>query len=509
MLQLFGVSFSTPQLLAVTFTLWVTYKVASGISYNAKLRKLGARAPVRRSYFPLSLDIVYEVVTQSLKDKNYELWLNMFNKYAPGRWTIEAGAGERVILTAEPENIKAILATQFKEYGKGPQFHKDWAPFLGDGIFNVDGNLWHNSRQMIRPQFVKDRLSDLDIFEEHVQILMKKLGEAPEIDILDMLFKYTLDAATHFLFGASVDSQLHAQTAFADAFNSVQHIQGIIARMGPYNWAVPRKRLGYYKSLNILDNFIDTYIDKALALSPKELEEKSNHDEDYTFLHSIAAYTRDRKMLRDQLVSTLLAGRDTTACTLTWILYHLSMDHDVLAKLRAEIIETVGLEKAPTYQNLKDMKYLQNVMNETLRLYPVVPYNVRVSLQDTTLPTGGGPDGTQPVAIAKGTPIGYSPLVMQRRADLYPPVESGFPAPDRFVPERWQTWTPKTWQYIPFNGGPRICIGQQFALTEMGYTLVRLLQRFETIESMMGGEDPGMRSDIVLQPSKVVKLAFR
>lgn len=77
--------------------------------------------------------MAYEVVTQSLIDKNYELWVNMFKKWAPGRWTIEAGAGQRVILTAEPENIKAILATQFKEYGKGQQFHDDWFDFLGNG----------------------------------------------------------------------------------------------------------------------------------------------------------------------------------------------------------------------------------------------------------------------------------------------------------------------------------------------------------------------------------------
>lgn len=267
--------------------------------------------------------------------------------------------------------------------------------------------------------------------------------------------------------------------------------------------------MGFYSSLSVLDNFVNMYIDKALALSPQELEEKSNHDEGYTFLHSIAAYTRDRKTLRDQLVSTLLAGRDTTACTLTWVLYHLSEQPAVLATLRGEIMQHVGRDRAPTYQDLKDMKYLQNVMNETLRLYPVVPYNIRISLTDTTLPVGGGPDGAQPVAIPKGTPVGYSTLVMQRRADLYPPVESGFPDPAAFVPERWQTWTPKTWQYIPFNGGPRICIGQQFALTEMGYTLVRLLQRFETIGNNMGGEHPGLHSDIVLQPSKAVKLAFQ
>jgi cytochrome P450 len=77
-----------------------------------------------------------------------------------------------------------------------------------------------------------------------------------------------------------------------------------------------------------------------------------------------------------------------------------------------------------------------------------------------------------------------------------------------FLDRRWDSWTPKSWTYIPFNGGPRICIGQQFALTEMGYTLVRLLQQFSGIENLMDGEHPGLHADIVLQPAHEVKVRF-
>jgi cytochrome P450 len=267
--------------------------------------------------------------------------------------------------------------------------------------------------------------------------------------------------------------------------------------------------MGFYNSISTINHFVSQFIDEALALSPEELKEKTKHDKGYTFLYAIASYTRDRNMLRDQLLSVLVAGRDTTACTLTWIIYHLSMDPAITKRLRQEIMDTIGSERSPTYTDLKIMKYLQHILNETLRLYPVVPYNIRISLKDTTLPTGGGLDGQEPIGIRAGTRIGYSTLVMQRREDLYPLPSAEFPPVSAFAPERWDNWTPKSWTYIPFNGGPRICLGQQFALAEMGYTLVRLFQKFETVENRMSGVKPGFRATIVLQPAEQVKVAFR
>lgn len=103
--------------------------------------------------------------------------------------------------------------------------------------------------------------------------------------------------------------------------------------------------------------------------------------------------------------------------------------------------------------------------------------------------------------VTKDTPIAYSTLMLQRREDIYPSKASGFADHLTFVPERWENWTPRPFTYIPFNGGPRICIGQQFALTEMAYTVVRILQTFQKVESRNDGF-PGLRSDIVLQPQK-------
>lgn len=213
-------------------------------------------------------------------------------------------------------------------------------------------------------------------------------------------------------------------------------------------------------------------------------------------------YTADPKVIRDQLVTVLFAGSDTTASALTWLLFELSRNPQVVQKLQSLIRETLGTDdpdRTPTYAELKQMKYLTNCINETLRYYATMPMATRTSSKDTTLPRGGGPDGKSPVAVLKGTTVLYSALLMHRRRDLYPPISKDFPDPRNWCPERWDVWQPKAWQLIPFSGGPRICIGQNFAVTEIAYTTVRLLQKFERLDDFnrRGKEDPILRYGIV------------
>lgn len=281
------------------------------------------------------------------------------------------------------------------------------------------------------------------------------------VDAMDLFFKFTLDASTAFLLGHSVNSLENPQDRFADAFATIQNVQSTIARVGPLNRFVPRK--AFHASIKIMEEFMQPFIEQTLQLTPQELEKKSKSDEGYNFLYSLASFTRDRTVLRDQLAAVLLAGRDTTACTLSWLFSEISRRPDIVTKLRREIEEYVGMDEKPTYAHLKNMRYLTHVMNETLRLYPIVPFNVRVALKDTTLPRGGGPDGTQPIGIPgkshrsreasyhsfdmilANTPIGYSTLFLQRREDIYPPTSEKFPHYLNFEPDRWDGWNPKMW----------------------------------------------------------------
>ncbi|KAI9846851.1 MAG: hypothetical protein M1837_003463, partial [Sclerophora amabilis] len=356
MLDIFLLDASPWVFFAGLMSIYIAFSAVTWIKDEWKIRALGGRAPIYRTYLPLGLDLIYSSLYHAIYHSLKEQWQAIF---ALGNsHTVEAnGGGRRFIFTDDPENIKAILATQFHDYGKGPDFHKNWAAFLGDSIFTTDLEQWHSSRQLIRPQFIKNRVSDLEIFEIHAQKLLAKMGgRGQEVQLDSLFFRYTLDAATDFLLGRSVDSLDNPQVKFAEAFSEVQRVQNLIASSGPWHIFIPRG--GFNKSMKVINEFVNPFIERALRLSPEELE-KNARDDRYTFLHALASFTRDRKVIRDQLVAVLLAGRDTTAGTLSWIFYELSRHPEVLQKLRREILETVGSHRAPTYQDLKSIKYLQ------------------------------------------------------------------------------------------------------------------------------------------------------
>lgn len=194
-----------------------------------RISKIGPRAARVPSWLPGSLDFVYRAVQATIHHRNLETWEEIFESTGvDGRgnrcYTAEMRAvGRRAIFTADPDNIKAILATQFADFGKGEIFHKEWAEFLGDSIFVTDGQMWHTSRQLLRPQFIRDRISDLHCFESHLQTLFRAManggalrGDDQEVDlaavngramdISDLFFRYTLDVATDFLLGQDVKS---------------------------------------------------------------------------------------------------------------------------------------------------------------------------------------------------------------------------------------------------------------------------------------------------------------
>ncbi|KAG5929428.1 hypothetical protein E4U42_005895 [Claviceps africana] len=501
--------------------------VVNRIDEHRRIQRLGNRGIDVATRIPFGLGVVYKSLRAVKNNRTMDVWQEFFFGGRQKCTTVEARIlNERVIFTVDPDNIKAILATQFSDYGKGESFHDEWHEFLGDSIFATDGALWQNSRQMLRPLFTKDRVSDLACFESHMETLFRAManggalkGENQPVDmrkvngqvldVADLLYRYTLDVATDFLLGADVKSMSNPKQEFAEAFNGVQRFHNITSRANSLRHLIPKSKYRFH--LRVINKFVGRFIDMTLRMNSQELEAKTASGKGYTFLHRLALFTRDRKTIRDQVVAVLLAGRDTTAGTLSWAIYELARHPECLAKMRHEILDVVGPSEPPTYEHLKNMPYLKAVINETLRLYPSVPFNLRIALRDCTLPHGGGLDGSEPLPVLKNTRVGYSALVMQRRPELYPSVSDAFAPVAVFSPERWAHWHPKPHEYIPFNAGPRICIGQQFALTEMSYVLVRMFQRYSRLDSHMfalDGGNPALQADVVLSPGQGVHVAF-
>ncbi|KAL4906759.1 hypothetical protein BDW74DRAFT_189928, partial [Aspergillus multicolor] len=467
-------------------------------------RKGGGFAPMIPRDIISATRFFFAVIKAQNEHRLYQFFKNSFEHGHPSSPNcVESNifGSFRVIQTREPEHLKAVLTGKFADFGKGELFHKLWIPFLGDSIFTTDGKEWQGSRNLIRPMFVKDRISDLDIFERKVQTMLRLYSPSGEpTDVMDLFYRMTLDAITEFLLGKGINSLVNPQADFALAFADVQRIQTMLTMIGPAQHLYPRGK--YNEGLKVINDFVWPFVHDTLSLQAS----RNGSEKSFTFLHVLANYTRNPKTIRDQVVSVLLAGRDTTAATLSWAFYELSHYPAVYSKLRSEILDKVGSIRAPTYEDLKNMSYLRHTINEILRLYPAVPYNIRFALTDTSLPTGGGENGDLSITILKGDAVAYSTYAMQRRADLYPPVSDKFADPAIFSPERWEVWSPKPWHYIPFNGGPRICIGQNFALAEMGYTIVRILQKYERIEYVGEWEKQFHKSEIVGTPGMGVKL---
>ncbi|PKY05653.1 putative cytochrome P450 alkane hydroxylase [Aspergillus campestris IBT 28561] len=424
--------------------------------------------------------------------------------------------GREMVSTIEPENIKAILATQFNDFGLGNR-HREFYPLLGDGIFTLDGAGWSHSRGLLRPQFTRDQVADLDTMDSHISRMVELVPtDGSSFDIQRLFFLLTIDSATHFLFGESVGSMGSSENAsllgkssvgnaegFAEAFNTAQEWVAERSRAVDFYWMINPKE---FKEANKrVHEVVDHYV--RLAIDSKNHPEKREPGR-YIFAEALAASNDNPKVLRDSMLNILLAGRDTTASLLSSAFFFMARHPNVWNRLRRTLIEEFGDYHHPrgeiTHTKLKDIPYLRYVLNETLRLLPPVPLNFRTALKDTTLPVGGGPDGQSPVFMSKGTMAMYSVYAMHRRKDLW-----GADA-DVFRPERWEENSRHGWEYLPFNGGPRICLGQQYALTEASFTLVRLMQRFDALENADPTlEKPAILSNLTLSHDKGVHIRLR
>ncbi|KAK0215085.1 cytochrome P450 [Armillaria fumosa] len=408
---------------------------------------------------------------------------------------------ESRIITIEPDHVKAVLATQFNDFEKGYRLSSQWGDLLGTGVFNSDGDMWKYHRNMTRPFFNIDRISDFDNFERHavesIRLIKDRLEEGYPVELQDVVSRFTLDSATEFLFGLDVGSLSaglpypsgskagntivaadHPSNVFVRAFVKGQELIARRSRAGTVwpllefweNKVSPHRR--------VMEDAVQPLLDDAFARKKKRQEDVCSaldEKEVTSLLDDLVKDTNDAQAIIDELVNILVASRDTTASLLTFAVYALTENPQIVKRLREEIAEALG-DKQPSYADIRDMKYLRAFLNETLRLYPPVPFDSRTANVDTTLPNKTG----RPYYVAKDTKVLWGVFWMHRRTDLWGPDALDFD-PDRFLDSRVHKYlTRNPFIFLPFNAGPRICLGQQFAYNEASYFLIRLLQTFSS-----------------------------
>lgn len=350
---------------------YIHWELTIGASRRATIKKHGCK-PIQPcselNSFPDNIIGIREAKRIVGATKNHRLMAhNRGRSLRNGHHTYFKILFTNFIQTLEPENIKTMLALDFKKWGLGDRRKHAFIPLLGHGIFTTDGAAWHNSRELLRPNFVRSQVGDLATFEIHVDQLIRAIPkDGSTVNLQDLFFMLTMDSATEFLFGESTDCLAPKANRdnfeFAEAFN---RSQGAIAenfRMGKVTrWLRGSKMKEDEKYCH---DFVDRFVQKGLEYRKMLDLGKTNvkADDRYVFLYELVKRTTDPVQLRSEMLNVLLAGRDTTASLLSDTWFVLARRPDVWAKLREEV-DALGGQK-PKFQQIKDMKYLRWVLNE-------------------------------------------------------------------------------------------------------------------------------------------------
>ncbi|KAK3905882.1 cytochrome P450 52A13 [Staphylotrichum tortipilum] len=421
-------------------------------------------SPALKKRWPLGIDRIKELWESNAEGHLLAFLCSIAKDYEPGNNLCQfLLVGPRAYHILHPRNVETLLLTNFQDYGFGCR-PAVFAPLLGKGIFTQEGAAWKHSRELLRKQFVRAQYQDLRYFHEHFANLINRMPADGVVDLQPLFFNLTLDVAVELLFGRSVYSlragvdQADENREFAESFNIAQEGLAKRFRLAPFHFLYnPAEFRNACRRVHL---FVERYIREQKLMETRSETAKDGSDVDSAtwFIRQIASESATETELRDQLLNVLLAGRDTTACCLSWTFRLLVRHTWARDRLRQEIRSVMGDLTNPTRQHIRAMPFLACVT--------------------TILPVGGGPDGTSPILVRKGELVVFSQYVNSRRKNIFGPDA------DDFRPERWETGELDDigWAHFPFIGGPRQCLGEDFALMEISYTIVRLFQTFTAIE---------------------------
>ncbi|KAE8353766.1 cytochrome P450 [Aspergillus coremiiformis] len=391
---------------------------------------------------------------------------------------------QRVYFTCDPRNIRHMLFNQFSDFNSSDIRVHLFRPITAHGIFALDGEEWKVARSLYSDFFSRTRrILDLQLHEAGFQAFRHHISVGHAIDLGPLFLKLILDVNSAFTMGVCIDTLSPDQSAdkkqLADSLIHVKRMIACNGFLGPLHHFLGKK--DFYAACANVHAFVEAVISKEMSsrIQDKHLHgggENPNGLVHSSLLHQVLDRTSEVADVRDAVVTILIAGTDSVASLLSTTFFLLARHERVYAKLRRDILEIVGTE-LPAYEALRKVAYLRHVFNEAMRLYPPVPFNARTANRDTWLPFGGGEDEQSGVLVRKGENVFFSSWDSHRSHKMF-----GKDA-NEFRPERWEDLKTESLGYIPFSLGPRVCLGQQYALLEASYLAIRIVQTFSRIEN--------------------------
>lgn len=375
-------------------------------------------------------------------------------------------ASRDVYMPFRQEDVKYVLQENNRNYTKSEAYDVIRL-FLGNGLVTSEGDFWRRQRKLAQPAFYKQRLSLLvDLMNQSTLAMLARWEELDPfrpVDISNEMMKITLEIVSKSLFSTDVKKHLdHISGALTTVIEYAFDTMSSFIRI-PLKYPTPRN-VKFTKAVNQLEGIFYEIINSRQHTNPEDHDDllgmlMSAKDEDTGEGMSI-------QQLRDEVATIFMAGHETTANALSWTLYLLASHPESVHKLRQEVTEVLGHEGLPTYENIRDLKYTMQVIQESMRLYPPVYVIGRKTIEEDEI---GG------YRIPAGVTIMISAYAIHRNPEYWdkPDVFD----PDNFLPERIKDRP--SYAYFPFGGGPRLCIGNNFAMMEMQIILALLIRQYD------------------------------
>ncbi|MCB0635477.1 MAG: cytochrome P450 [Lewinella sp.] len=424
--------------------------------------------------------------------------IQIFSEYVARygqNYYLHVGGTRSSLITTDPDTIQHVLQRNHRNYRKSEIQADQLALYLGKGLLTNDGEDWLRQRRLIQPGFHRDRLAALPdlmlaVIDEEVDYLSRAARTGEPIDVYQRMLHTAFRIVARTLFSEDIaDEDLARLGALITRLQEFVILPMRLPLVRPFlRWFGIQ---GHYQNLSrqafsLLDELIDR-------------RRESGHRRDDLLQMLLDARYEDTgepmapQRLLEELVILFVAGHETSANALSWTFYLLGEHPEHLAELRREWQTVLG-EKRPSFADLRSLTYTTQVIEESMRLYPPAWITDRVALAD---------DATEAFPIPAGTLVAPYIYGLHHHPDLWP-------EPEVFRPERFTAAAKKErhpYAYIPFGGGPRLCIGASFAMMEMQLVLVEVLRRFDLV--LAPGAEVVPKALVTLRPRHGLPMILR